>query len=107
MSAFQAARDSTATAPTDGKLHTLRMGAGGGLLVETIFTSCAVGSEHDTTEIAANRGFIVTGNGDLVFRLRDDTQDRTITGIVAPAYFLGLDIKLFKAASTATILILR
>lgn len=106
MPIIEAVRDSAATAPTDGKAHRIRLGPGGGLLTETIYKSSEIPAEHDTTEIAINRGFIVTGDGNLVFRLRDDTQDRTIA-VLTGARFDGLDIKLFKAASTATILVLR
>lgn len=103
-----AVRDTTASAPTDAKWNPLQVGATGGLRTEggPFYTASTVQAAHDSNEIAANKGFIVISAGDLVFRLRDDTGDRTIA-VTAGERFDGLDIKLFKTASTATILVLR
>lgn len=101
-----AVRDSTASAATDAKWNPLQVGPLGDLRAGLVFTASEVPAAHDTTEIAANRGFIVLTTGNLVFRLRDDTGDRTIPVTAGqPAY--GPDIKLFKTTSTATILVLR
>ena len=57
-----------------------------------IGTSAAEHTLHDSTEVAANQGFIPDADGSFEGKLRNDTSVRTFN--VLGGHFYPLDIKL-------------